>query len=230
MFARDMVWWPVNGAEYDWALSCSLGGHIVKRFVTSISIVLLVLSFGFSADVAWSQAKKDLNQAAVDGDLDRVKTLVGQGSDVNARNRMDMTPLAVAAMNSRTPVCEFLIDKGADLNAKDGKGQTALYFAVDRNNKELVELLVKKGADVNVATGRGDNAFSLAKKKGNTEIADILAKNGATDPVVVDAYGEDFYNETAPSPGDGPARRGEGLAEMWRRRRLKLICSQTQMR
>ena len=184
----------------------------MKRFVISISIVLLVLSFGFSADVAWSQAKKDLNQAAVDGDLDRVKTLVGQGSDVNARNRMGMTPLAVAAMNSRTPVCEFLIDKGADLNAKDGKGQTALYFAVDRNNKELVELLVKKGADVNAATGRGENAFSLAKKKGNTEIADILAKNGATDPVVVDAYGEDFYNEAATSPGGraGAPRGGVG--------------------
>ena len=180
----------------------------MKRFAISISIALLVLSLGFNADVAWSQAKKDLNQAAVDGDLDRVKTLVGQGSDVNAKNRMGMTPLVVAAMNSRTAVCEFLISKGADLNAKDGRGQTALYLAVDKNNKELVELLVKKGADVNIATGRGENAFSLAKRKGNTEIADLLAKNGATDPVVLDPYGEDFYDEGAAAPGGRAAATG----------------------
>jgi len=212
-----MVWWPLDGAEYDWVFHCSLGGHIVKRFVISVSIVLLVLSLGFNVDVAWSQAKKDLNQAAVDGDLERVKTLVGQGSDVNAKNRMGMTPLVVAAMNNRTAVCEFLVTKGADLNAKDGKGQTALYFAVDRNNKELVEMLVKKGADVNVGTGRGENAFSLAKKKGNTEIADLLAKSGATDPVVLDAYGEDFYDQGATPPGGRPgatgARSGRSVAQ-----------------
>lgn len=177
----------------------------MKRFVISISVVLLLLSFGFNADVAWSQAKKDLNQAAVDGDLDRVKTLVAEGQNVNAVNRMGMTPLVVAAMNDRTAVCEFLVEKGADVNAKDGRGQTALYFAVDRNNMQLVELLVKKGADVNATTGRGENAFSLAKTKrnadGNTEIVDFLAKNGATDPVVQDLYGDSYYGDEGMAPG-----------------------------
>jgi len=114
-----------------------------------------LLSLGLDANVAFAQAqrpKKDLNQASVDGELDRVKELVSGGADVNSKNRMGMTPLVVAAMNNRTAVCEFLASNGADLNAKDGQGRTALYLAVDRGNKELMELLIKKGADVNMAT------------------------------------------------------------------------------
>ncbi|TKJ36747.1 MAG: hypothetical protein CEE38_10610 [Planctomycetes bacterium B3_Pla] len=179
----------------------------MKRHHISILICVLIVFSCLGVDVAWSQAKKDLNQAAVDGDLDRVKSLVSGGADVNVKNRMGMTPLVVAAMNSRTAVCEFLVANGADLNAKDGRSQTALYLAVNKGNKELVELLVKKGADVNITTGRGENAFSLAKKKrnadGNTEIVDFLAKNGATDPVISDVYGDEYYGGEGMRPG-GP--------------------------
>ena len=170
----------------------------MKRLFVSVLIDLAVLSFSFNGGIAWSQPKKDLNQAVVEGDLDRVKALVGQGADVNSLNRMQMTPLVVAAMKSRTAVCKFLADNGADLNAKDYRGRTALFYAVDRNNKELVEFLVKKGADVNITTERGENAFSLAKGKrnagSNTEMVEIvafLAKHGAKDPVVSDVYGDE---------------------------------------
>ena len=174
----------------------------MKRFGISIWMALLVLSLGFDVDIAWAQSEKDLNQASVDGDLERVKTLVGQGADVNAMNRMKMTPLLVAAMNNRTEVCKFLADKGATLDTKSGMGgQTALYYAVEKNNKDLAEFLVKKGADVNIATTRGENPFSLAKKMGNTEMADFLAKNGAKDPVVVSAYGDEYYGEEMMQPG-----------------------------
>ena len=179
----------------------------MKRFLISISTCLLLLSLGLVTNVAFGQAqkpKKDLNQAAVDGELDRVKELVSGGADVNSKNRMGMTPLVVAALNNRTAVCEFLIANGADLNAKDGQGRTALYLAVERGNKELIELLVKKGADVNVTTGRGENAFSLAKKKGNAEIVDLLAKNGGTDPVVQLGYEDEYYGAEGTSP-QGPA-------------------------
>ncbi|MHC4072283.1 MAG: ankyrin repeat domain-containing protein, partial [Planctomycetota bacterium] len=178
----------------------------MKRHHISILICVLIVFSCLGVDVAWSQAKKDLNQAAVDGDLDRVKSLVSGGADVNVKNRMGMTPLVVAAMNDRTAVCEFLVANGADLNAKDGRSQTALYFAVDKGNKELVEMLVKKGADVNITTGRGENAFSLAKKNQNTEIVDLLAKNGATDPVISDVYGDEYYGGEGIRPG-GPGGR-----------------------
>ena len=185
----------------------------MKRFLISISTCLLLLSLGLGTNVAFGQAqkpKKDLNQAAVDGELDRVKELVSGGADVNSKNRMGMTPLVVAALNNRTAVCEFLIANGADLNAKDGQGRTALYLAVERGNKDLIELLVKKGADVNVTTGRGDNAFSLAKTKGNAEIVDLLAKNGGTDPVVQLGYEDEYYGAADGMLPQGPAGARQG--------------------
>ncbi len=211
-------------AEVDLVVNCFSGGHIVKRLFVSVLIALSVLSFGFNGGIAWSQPKKDLNQAAVEGDLDRVKALVGQGADVNSLNRMQMTPLVVAAMNSRTAVCKFLADNGADLNANDVRGMTALLYAVERNNKELVEFLVKKGADVNITTGRGENAFSLAKRKhnagGNTEmveIVDFLAKHGAKDPVVSDVYGDEYYGDEGMLPGGRGEAPSKQVAEIFKK-------------
>jgi len=157
---------------------------------------------------AFSYFNLDLSVLAVIGTRRQCCFRAGPKAEEGLEPGVKMTPLVVAAMNSRTAVCEFLVASGADLNAKDGQGRTALYFAVDRNNKELVELLVKKGADVNITTGRGENAFSLAKKKrnadGNTEIVDLLAKNGATDPVVQLGYGDEYYDEGMLPGGAAP--------------------------
>ncbi len=177
----------------------------MKRFVTSISIAVLVLSLGLCENVAWSQANTDLNQAAVDGELEKVKTLVGEGADLSSKNMLGMTPLVVAAMNGHTAVCEFLLTKGSDVNSKDSRGQTALHHAVIKGNKELVEVLVKNKADINMNTSRGENAFSLAKKSGNAEIVGFLDKNGAKDPVVSNDYGDAYYGDDgAPPAGQRP--------------------------
>ena len=184
----------------------------MKRFLISISTCLVLVSLGVDVNVALAQAqkpKKDLNQAAVDGELDRVKELVSGGADVNSKNRMGMTPLVVAALNNRTPVCEFLADSGADLNAQEGQGRTALFLAVERGNRELVELLIKKGADVNVTTMRNENALSRAKQLGNSEMVDLLVKNGATDPVAPLGYEDEYYGAGGMAPGRPGAAAGQ---------------------
>jgi len=181
----------------------------VKRFVTSTSIVVLVLLVGLSSEVAWSQAKKDLHQAAVDGDLDGVKTLIGQGADVNAKKgTMDYTPLHGAARNGHKEVVELLLANGADINAKERSSKTPLFLAVEYGRKEIVELLVGKGADVNAATMGSENALSMARKNGNAEIVDFLTKNGATDPVVSGLYGDEYYGGEPGMASEG--RRGTG--------------------
>lgn len=176
----------------------------MNRFVISGSIAFLTLSLGLCTEVARAQIKKPIDQAAVDGDVARVKELLDKGTDINTRNRMDYTPLLGAARNGRKEVVDLLLSRGADINAKERSGKTALFLAAENGHKEIVQVLLDKGADINVVTGRGDNAFSIAKKTGNTEIVDMLAKKGATDPVVQDLYGEGLYESEAmmrPGPG-----------------------------
>lgn len=176
----------------------------MSRSAISASIAFLMLSLGVCTEATWAQTNKSIDQAAVDGDVARVKELLDKGTDINTRNRMDYTPLLGAARNGRKEVVDLLLSKGADINAKERSGKTALFLAVEFGHKEIVQVLLDKGADINVVTGRGENAFSMAKKTGNTEIVGMLAKKGATDPVVQDAYGEGLYESEAmmrPGPG-----------------------------
>ncbi|MEE8216502.1 MAG: ankyrin repeat domain-containing protein, partial [Acidiferrobacterales bacterium] len=58
-----------------------------------------------------------LHDAAENGDLDKVKRLIGEGADVNARDDYSLTPLHFSAGAGHTAVVELLIAEGADVNA-----------------------------------------------------------------------------------------------------------------
>jgi len=161
----------------------------VKRTIISMSVLLLFVSIALDNSFA-QPPEKSLNQAVVDGDLARVKTLLSEGADVNSKNRMGWTLLHTAIRNN---------DKGADIKAKDNRGRTTLHFAVESGQKDVVEILIAKGVDVNIMDGRADNALSLAKKNNQKEIADLLVKNGAEDPDPSALLGDRLYS--SPSGG-----------------------------
>ncbi len=77
-------------------------------------LVLLLLLFATPAF-----AESDIWDAARRGDLERVKTLIDSGVDVNAQTRYNATPLYFAAGYGHAELVEFLLDKGADPNIRD---------------------------------------------------------------------------------------------------------------
>ncbi|MHC4558517.1 MAG: ankyrin repeat domain-containing protein, partial [Planctomycetota bacterium] len=165
----------------------------MKNLIISTSVLLLLASLSLDTTFAQNKPTQALHQAVVSGDIDKVKSLISDGADVNFKNRMGWTPLHTAVRNSRKEIAILLIEKGADISAKAGSGQTPLHFAADTGQKDVVELLITKGADVNAISSRRENALSLAKKKGHTEIADLLVKHGATEPSLEDLQGDRFY-------------------------------------
>jgi len=78
-----------------------------------------------------SQEKKNetLRIASAHGQINRVKLLIENGADVNARNRYGNTPLMLASINGRQEAVRFLIEAGADMNVKDSEGSTSLKYA-----------------------------------------------------------------------------------------------------
>jgi ankyrin repeat protein len=65
------------------------------------------------------------------------KLLLDAGSDVNAVDKNDITPLFMAISNNRIPMARFLIDRGANINAKDWYGRTPLFAAIEMRNVDL---------------------------------------------------------------------------------------------
>ena len=74
---------------------------------------------------------------------------IADRADVNAKDKVGVTPLTYATFKGAKEITELLITTGADVNAKDVDGRTPLHRAASYSHNEVAELLIAKGADVN---------------------------------------------------------------------------------
>ena len=80
--------------------------------------------------------------AADEGDLTKVKKLLGKGADVNGRNGDGNTALMYAAYGNHAPIVELLLDHQADVESENFAGVSVFDIATLRKDD-----LVKSFAD-----------------------------------------------------------------------------------
>jgi ankyrin repeat protein len=117
---------------------------------------------------------KELIKASEYNYLEKVKQLLEEGADVNAKDDFGKTALMWACEYGYKEIAELLIEKGADLNAQDKYGLTALIYATKWSQKEVVKLLLEKGADMNIKDKDGRTALWYAFLIEDEEIIELL--------------------------------------------------------
>ena len=117
-----------------------------------------------------------IHKAADEGNIEAVKQHIAAGTDVNAKEKYEKTPLHHAAKAGYYEIVEVLIAEGADVNAMNDYGGTPLHYAAHEGHKETVKLLVAKGADANAKNKQRHTPLHLATSK---EIAELLIAKGA---------------------------------------------------
>ena len=80
--------------------------------------------------------------------IEIAKFLISQGADVNAKNKLDGTPLLEAAEWCDTELVKLLVSHGADVNIAGIGKSTPLNKAIVNNAVEIVRFLISHGADV----------------------------------------------------------------------------------
>ena len=120
-----------------------------------------------------------IHEAAADGDINMVKTLLSTGTDVNVIGRLEYTPLHHAAENGHANLVKFLISRGADLEARNHNGRTPLALAACQGHREMVEILIAMGADVNTKDIWYRKLLHHAAENGHKELAAFLIGKGA---------------------------------------------------
>ncbi len=113
-------------------------------------------------------------------ELDTIKFLIENTTDVNAENDYGMIPLVCASQINAIDVMKLLLTKeGTVIDIEDGQGMTPLYWAVINNDVKIAELLIKKGASVDYSGINSTTALIEASKHGHIDIVKLLVANGA---------------------------------------------------
>ncbi len=129
--------------------------------------------------VTLSQEEKDrqLFGAAVAGDLERVKELIEQGANKDARdNRASKgTSLHWAAHRGHLSVVKYLVEQGANINARSsGQQGTPLHYAAHGGHLPVVQYLVGQGANTGALDNTGLTPLNLAGQRKKQAVANYL--------------------------------------------------------
>jgi Ankyrin repeats (3 copies) len=119
--------------------------------------------------------------AILDGDIERVQTLLDRGGDPNSQSSVlsdtvrhiggtsnvgasvnwgKQTPLVIVAISKEQyAIAKLLLERGADPNAQDGVGHSVLAYAATGDDIDLVRLLLSMGADPGTQANDGSTAL-----------------------------------------------------------------------
>lgn len=155
----------------------------MKRLLMLITIPLLfpiVLALAWILFVDINDFGDPLLNAACEGDVEAIATMVEDGKDPNRSDAFGNTPLSIAASFDRLEAAEYLLEHGARLTDKTtGTGMTPLHCAVYHEHDHMVALLISYGADVNEPDKYGWTALNFAAGSGNAKICGQLLEAGA---------------------------------------------------
>ena len=118
-------------------------------------------------------ADESIHEAVIYGVIEAVKQHIAAGTDVNAKEDGEGTPLMIAALKGHKEIVELPISKGADVNAK---------FANSRTSLDITEQLIANYAYPKPKDDLGLPTISIDIPnhiKYAAEIAYLLRKHGA---------------------------------------------------
>lgn len=118
-----------------------------------------------------------LHEAAEQGDLPKVQSLLSRGADVNAIDTGLFTPLHIAVTYGHEDMVKVLIEHGANVNACDTGGFTPLHVAAVRGHAKIAEILIQHGAGVNIRNNNESTPLNVANKFGHERIAEIITNS-----------------------------------------------------
>jgi ankyrin repeat protein len=134
----------------------------------------------------------DLMRAAARGNLNGIRSLVGDGADPNQADLIGTTALMYAAQAGHVSAMRLLLRHGARVDARDRTGKTALMRAAQGAFvhggewiplPEAVLVLLEHHAAVNAQDNRGTTALMLAAEHLHPKVVAILLRHGA-DPLI----------------------------------------------
>lgn len=118
----------------------------------------------------------ELHEAARNGDLAAVRTLLDAGVPVDAKSEYGATALSFAADKGHLEIVKLLLSRGAAIDVTDTFYQsTPITWAVYNGRADVVKALVEAGADASGAMG-------MAIERDKPDVVRVLLDSGKLKP------------------------------------------------
>ena len=148
-----------------------------------VSLRFAATLFAVVTAVVWPAAAADpaseLIDAVKNGSIDRVRTLVASGVDVNARQGDGATALHWAAHREDLTAVDVLLRAGANAGAANELGATPIWLAAVNGSVPILRRLLDAAADPDAALVSGETALMAAARAGSVEAVRLLLASGA---------------------------------------------------
>jgi uncharacterized protein len=142
----------------------------------------LVIALGLMGALGGFQsafAQSELTTAIKNDDVEVVRNLIRQDTDVNTPDRDGTLPLQWAIYDENVDIVKYLLDADADVEAANREGMTPLALAASTGNVEIVRMLLDAGADVNTPMINGETPLMMAARTGDPETIQLILDRGA---------------------------------------------------
>ena len=150
----------------------------------------LILTLGLIAGLN-SLYAAPIHDAARTGDLEKIKSLINSGVDVDSMpENYPYTPLFIAAGDNQAETVDLLISLGANLDSVSD-GITPLLIALRSNRIDIAIKLILKGASLDQIKGAKTTPLIAACQRGYETVIDLILLKG------VDINQEDIGGATA---------------------------------
>ncbi|WMT84150.1 ankyrin repeat domain-containing protein [Wolbachia endosymbiont of Listronotus oregonensis] len=134
-----------------------------------------LIAKGANIDTKDEDSSTLLYSAAEIGDLDRIRFLLDNGSNIESKNgEYQATPLHGAVANYRLDAVKLLLSHDANVNAEDKGHWTPLHYAAGTDRLDIVKSLVDAGANLGAKGNYGKTPLDIAKDKGHSSIVNYL--------------------------------------------------------
>lgn len=142
----------------------------------TIALAAALLLFGYPLEAA---ERVPLIDAVQDGDVERLRTLLGQGANVASSAVDGTTALHWAVHRDDLAAASLLIDAGADVSATNRYGVAPISLAATNGSAAMIERLLGAGADVNASLPEGETVLMTAARTGRVDAVEALLAHGA---------------------------------------------------
>jgi uncharacterized protein len=129
--------------------------------------------------ISLAAAGSSLIDAVKNQDVQAVRALLKQGTDIKAAEADGFTALHWAAQRDNAQVVDLLLAAGANAKASTRYNITPLYLAAVNGNAAIMERLLKAGADPNGTAQEGQTILMTAALSGKPDAVRLLLTRGA---------------------------------------------------